>query len=227
MASSPALIAFESREAMAARLADLVEAALGRALEARGAASLAVSGGASPAGLYAALSRRRLDWARVTAALVDERWVPPTSEGSNERFIRETLARHEAAAARLVGLWSATTPAQGLRAAEARLPKGFDVVLLGMGEDGHAASWFPHAEGLRDALSKEARLAVVTTGGAYRQRMTLTLGAVASAPLVILLIAGEAKRRAFEEARRAGPVEDAPVRAILQERPDLWVAWAP
>jgi len=237
MAIEPGLIAFETRDAMAARLADLIEACLSRAIAARGAASLAVSGGTTPAGLYQALSRRELDWARVTVALVDERWVRPGEAGSNETFVRTTLLRNKAAAARLIGLWSeASSPAGGLEVATARLVAcgdAFDVVALGMGNDGHTASWFPQCEGLDRALDTTGpRLAAITAQrsevtGDHLQRMTLTLGAIQNTGLICLLMSGTEKRAIFEKVRRGGPVDAAPVRAILQARPDLWACWAP
>lgn len=238
MASSPDLVAFASRDAMAARLADMIEAHLARALHENegGRAVLAVSGGSTPAALYKALSRRSLDWARVAAPLVDERWIAPGTDGSNETFVRSTLAQDKAADAEIIGLWSeAASPEEGAAAATARftaLGARADVVVLGMGVDGHAASWFPHAEGLKQALSAEsavvhvrARPSAVTK--THLDRLTMTLGAVAAARCVCLLIAGPEKREVFEAAARGGPVEDMPVRAIMRARPDLWACWAP
>jgi 6-phosphogluconolactonase len=237
MGSRLGLIAFSHREAMAARLADVIEAALARAILARGSAVLAVSGGSTPAGLYEALSRRKIDWARVSAVLVDERWVPPGAEGSNESFVRAALRQNDAAALNLVGLWSdAPGPEAGLAAATARLSRlseAIDVAVLGMGNDGHTASWFPHAEGLARALGDTGeRLAAITArpsavAGDFLERMTMTLGAVRSARLVFLLMTGAEKRATFERALEDGSVEDMPVRAILDARADLWAAWAP
>jgi 6-phosphogluconolactonase len=236
MAHKADFISFASAAAMAARLADMIEAQLARAIAERGAASFAISGGSTPAGLYKALSARALDWSRVTAVLVDERWVAPGEEGSNETFIRKTLMQNQAAALNLVGLWSdAPTPAQGLATAAARLEgmsQPFDAVVLGMGPDGHTASWFPYADGLGDALHSEKPLCAVdaqqsNVTGKHVRRMTLTLDAVKSARFIALMIAGEEKRNAYIKALEDGPVEAMPVRAILKARPDLWTVWAP
>lgn len=237
MACDPALIAFASREAMADRLADVIEAVLGRALAERGSAALAVSGGRTPAELYEALSHRKLDWRRVSAVLVDERWVPPGAEGSSETFVHGSLAQNEAAGLNLIGLWSdAPSPAVGLPAAAARLAQTaerFDAVVLGMGVDGHTASWFPHAAGLSEALREEGvRLAAVkarpsAVAGAHLERLTLTLDALKDARFICLLMNGLEKRATFDKALKEGPVEDMPVRAILRARPDLWASWAP
>lgn len=221
---------------MAARLADIMEAQLGRAIAERGSASLAVSGGSTPAGLYRALSERNLEWSKVTAVLVDERWVAPGEDGSNETFVRETLAQNKARELRLIGLWSnAPSPAAGLEKAERRLEDTdppFDIVVMGMGPDGHTASWFPRAEGLSAALSGSGRLAAVTAKrsdvtGDHIKRMTLTLGAVKDARFICLMISGDEKRDVYARALEAGPADDMPVRAILRARPDLMGAWAP
>ncbi len=236
MARKADLISFASAAAMAPRLADMIEAQLARAIAERGSASFAVSGGSTPAGLYKALSARALDWSRVTAVLVDERWVAPGEEGSNETFIRETLMQNAAAALTLVGLWSdAPTPAQGLAEVETRLERmnrPFDAAVLGMGPDGHTASWFPYAEGLEGALNSDKFLCAVTAQqssvtGKHVSRITLTQNAIRGARFIALMIAGEEKRNAYIRALEGGPVEAMPVRAILKARPDLWTVWAP
>jgi len=237
MGSDPALIVFSSPAQMAARLADLLEAALGRAVAAQGLASIALSGGATPAPLYSALAARDIDWPNVTATLVDERFVPPSAAGSNEAFLRAALLDAGAASARFVGLWNeAPTLEAAAAAANERLAsviRPYDAVVLGMGADGHTASWFPRASGLDRALADDAPLVVpvraaasASTGG-HLDRLTLSLRAIASARLLILMLTGAEKRRAFETFAGAGPVEDAPVRAVLRARPDIWVAWAP
>ena len=121
-----------------------------------GAASLAVSGGGTPRNMFQRLSRCELDWSRVWITLVDERWVDPGDADSNERLVRQYLLQNKADSARFVGLKSAhADPAQGIAEISrrlARIPRPFTRVILGMGADGHTASWFPQAANLEALL---------------------------------------------------------------------------
>lgn len=225
------LTVFASREAMAAQVADLVEAEMRAGVCERGRGELAVSGGSTPQSLYEALARRALDWRRIRMTLVDERWVPPAHLRSNETFVRNCFRN---VPAEICGMFrNNTSPEQAARDLSAELAaRDYDAVILGMGEDGHTASWFPHADGLRAALDSThpacsivARRSDVT--GEETARVTLSLTAIQRARRIILLLAGSAKRAAYERAIEDGPVEDMPVRAILRARPDLWTCWAP
>ncbi len=237
MGSEPPLIAFASPAEMAARLSDLIETALGRAVAAQGLATMALSGGATPALLYESLATRDADWPNVAVTLVDERFVPPDAKGSNEAFLRATFLHGSAARTRFVGLWnkagSLEAAAEAAAAQVASVIRPFDVVVLGMGLDGHTASWFPRAPGLAAALGADAPLVVPVRAtksaatGDHLERLTLSLRAIKDARLIILLLSGEDKRRAYEALGGTGPVEDAPVRAILQSRRDVWACWSP
>jgi len=233
MAREAALIAFESGAAMAARLADLMGVALSCAVAERGLATMALSGGSTPEALYRGLAARDLDWPNIALTLVDERMTPPGSRGSNETFVRDTLLRKDAAAMRFAPLWSDTAPAEAAAAAARRLadfPRPFDVVTLGVGTDGHTASFFPHAENLAAALAPDAPAVVAVrapeggVAGVHRDRLTLALREIIAARLIILLASGAAKR-AVLEAALAGA--DLPVRHVLAARPDVWVCWHP
>ncbi len=230
------VIEFARPQHMAERLADVVTANLVGAIAQHGAAGLAVSGGSTPAGLYKIMSQRALAWPKVTATLVDERWVPPGVDGSNEKFVRGALGVNAAKAINIVGMWrDALTHSEAETQIDTELKnqtRPFAAVILGMGNDGHTASWFPHAQGLETALQSDKRACAVTAKpsdvvGVHRERMTMTLAAIEDARFICLLLSGAKKRTVFEQACSDGPVEEMPVRAILDRRPDIWVCWSP
>ena len=229
-----ALTTFETRSALTRRVADYVEARLKLAVSRDGMAEFAVSGGSTPKPLYEMLAARSMFWEHIRVRLVDERWVPIDDEGSNEAFVRRAFAQAEPK--EFVGLYNgAQSPAEGMGDLRAHLPKRekpIDVAIMGLGPDGHTASWFPHAKGLDEALTSDEEICAVTAiksavTGDRIQRATMTLNAIRDARDVILMITGEEKRDAFFAARDDGPVDDMPVRALFKSTQNLWVVWAP
>lgn len=225
---------FKAPGELAAALADAVAVRLRAGLAARGEASLAVSGGRTPERFLAALAQQTLDWARVTVTLVDDRWVPLDSPRSNEALVRRSLLQGPAATARLVGLVSdAARPQDGLTAVRARiaaLPLPFDVVVLGMGTDGHTASFFPQGDRLAEALDPAGKAPVspMQAPGAGEPRITLTLPLIAGARAVYLHIEGTEKTEVLERALQDGPAEDMPIRAVLRHPGvPLEIYWCP
>lgn len=229
---------FADRPALVAGLRQHLVDTIASAIRERGIAVLALSGGSTPIPLYAELAGEALDWSRVEFVLVDERWVNMDHAASNEAAIREALAPALVAGATLTGMKNpAATAADGLELcndAYGRLPRPFDLVLLGMGEDGHTASLFPHADGLDAALADDAPCCVAITAhqsavtGANTERMTLSLPAIRDARETILLITGDAKQRVLDQAIAGDDVSAMPVRALLQRgNSSLTVWWSP
>src|SRR5690606_28014454 len=134
MSARPDWRVFASSDALAEALADDVARALGAAIDRRGQAFLAVSGGTTPKLFFRALSRQKLDWEKVTVIPVDERFVPETSPRSNAALIRNSLLTDEAAAARFVPLFHAAETVEDAAtraaAALASLPWPLDVAIL-------------------------------------------------------------------------------------------------
>jgi 6-phosphogluconolactonase len=215
--------AFDDGPSMASTLADCVAAMLRLGLWQRGDASLLVSGGRSPLPFLRALSQRKLDWSRVSVSLVDERWVPPDHPDSNAGLVAANLLQGPASAARFVPLYGGeASPAAGLAACEERLrslPRPFDAVVLGMGEDGHFASLFPGVAGLAELLASGAPTVAAThPPAAPHARITLSLAALLDARNLVLQITGERKRAVLEEAAERGADERArPVAALLRQ----------
>lgn len=191
-------------------LATSVSHALDLAIQDRGHAVLAVSGGRSPVPMFERLRYRPVRWDAVTITLVDERAVPPGHEDSNARLVQEHLLRDAAAAASFVPLIVDAVEASEPARAVVRLNAAFrqpDVAVLGMGEDGHTASLFADAPELGEALNGDTPCYVVTRpASAPHARVTLNLAALLAAERVFLAFAGAAKAEVFERAlQEPGP----------------------
>jgi len=223
---------FATQDAAAAAAAAAVEARLREALRLRGRASFVATGGRSPGPVYDRLRSADIDWARVVVTLSDDRFVPPDDPASNAGLLQTRLFVGEPAKAAFVPLWSdAETPESAALAAEpavrALLP--FDVVLLGMGEDGHIASLIPGSPMLgagMDLASDRVLLGVPAgVGSPPVARITLTLAALLRARQIIVTVAGDAKRAVLRKARAGA---DYPI-AALMTRSDVPVRiiWSP
>jgi len=212
---------FSSSSDAAQALADAVSSALAAALDARGRASLVVSGGRSPIAFFHCLREAAVDWSGVWITLADERWLPPTDPDSNAGLVEQHLLQGAAAAARFVPLWNgAATPAAAITertAALAALPRPFDAVVLGMGEDGHTASLFPGAAGVEAALNPAgtALLAAINPPAAPHPRLSLTIAALLGSRHIYLPLAGATKRAVYTRALADCDPLRLPVAAVL------------
>jgi 6-phosphogluconolactonase len=225
---------FKDGAALAEGLADRVSAALADAVAARGKATIAVSGGSTPKAFFKSLSTRDIDWAKVTITLVDERFVPADNPRSNHLLVAENLLQGKAQAANFLPLYRAADSADEAarivsRDAEA-LGAPFDVVILGMGTDGHTASFFPGGNNLATAISAETPRGVITmeAEGAGETRLTFTFASLQDARLLVLHIEGQGKKDVLAAAEGDGPETDMPIRAVLRRAATpVDIYWAP
>ncbi|MEZ6097761.1 MAG: 6-phosphogluconolactonase [Pirellulaceae bacterium] len=213
---------FENPNEMSLAAAEALISLAAQATEARGRFVFALSGGSTPRGLYQALTtvkyRKRLDWNRVEFFWGDERTVPPDHEESNYRMALDTLLKplgvHPAHTHRIEADRDDLEPAAAGYAAEiARCfeaslsdpPPRFDLILLGLGQDGHTASLFPHTEALR-ATDRW----VVTNHVPQRSttRITMTIPLINRARAVFFLVAGDEKAAALARVIH-GPMDPA------------------
>ncbi len=205
--------AYPDRDTMMRDLAELVADQLRAAHASKDRATLAVPGGTTPGPFLSALSEADLAWRDITVLPTDERMVSASSERSNARLIRETLMQNAAASANFVALHE---PLIGSLADQVEAVLPLDVLVLGMGEDMHTASLFPGAPELAAALADDAPVVMeITPPGQPEARLTLTAPVLRAASVIHILITGPEKLAALEAALADGPVDDAPVRAVL------------
>lgn len=214
--------AYPKADELAVALAGRLALLLRRGIVARGSASLLVSGGRTPAAYFEALSQCRLPWNKVVIGLVDERWAPQGSQDRNDELVRRYLLRNRAARAQFCPLIGPGQDLESELAAACRtmaaLPRPFDAVVLGMGGDGHTASWFPCAEECVDAMDSEALAEVIAVSPATApyMRLTATMPVVLDAREIELAIDGEKKRETLAAAARDNS-NRLPVSAILRQ----------
>jgi 6-phosphogluconolactonase len=178
----------------AAAAADIAEALR------EGARTLVLSGGTTPKQCYELLSRMEVEWGRVSVLFADERCVPPVHPDSNYRMVRESLLNHVFPAT-VYRMAAELGPDEGasLYAHIVAAVAPLDVVVLGVGEDGHTASLFPGHPALK---ASELAVGIRDSPKPPPQRVTLTLPALQAARRVIILATGAGKADAVAKAKR-------------------------
>jgi 6-phosphogluconolactonase len=217
---------FASREALMQAAASRLAEALKQAMAQRGEACAALSGGSTPEPAYRILAAMPIDWTRIIFLLVDERFVPPAHEASNEGMLRRTLGPALSAGARLLPMFADNSALEeaARRADAVYASQRADIALMGVGDDGHTASWFPQSHELPAALdlaNPRTVIAVRAPGAAgSTERQTMTRAAIAKSESRLLLVTGASKRALLENAP-----PKAPVAALLDAAPTE-IFWA-
>lgn len=179
---------------------------------------IALSGGSSPRRAYELAAEAQPDWSRAKVWFADDRCVPPTDECSNFRLVRETLLDRLAVAPASVHRVHGELPPEAAALAYDEELRGvvLDLVVLGVGPDGHTASLFPHAP----ALAEAERRAVAAPAGfePFVDRVTLTLPVLRAARLVLFLVAGAGKVEIAESAFAAEPSPAVPASLVRSEQ---------
>lgn len=192
----------QAAEGSARRIAETMSAALLEGDDIR--FTLGLAGGSTPAATYRGLRGRAAGWQRVDAWLSDERWVPPDDERSNGRMAAETLLDHVDARFFRPHWSEFIEPEDAAAHYEAKIrsihhERAPDLILAGMGEDGHTVSLFPGSP----ALEEESRWYVATEHPQTREpRLTATYPLLWTARMIIVLAVGEAKAEALAASFR-------------------------
>lgn len=217
-------------EALAVTLAKDVAERLRSAIARKGEACAVLSGGRSPVPFLEHLANEALDWAKVTVSLADERWVPVEHQDSNAGLLARHLFKGQAAEARFIGLYQAAadldSAAELADAALAELP-AIDVLVLGMGDDGHTASLFPGSPNLTQGLDPESprRCLPMLAPSVPHQRLSLTRALLASADFTALAVQGPGKLATLRAALADDDLAALPIRAFLHAPLDIY--WCP
>ncbi len=221
---------FEDSLSLDRAAADLVVDLSRDAVALRERFTVALSGGSTPRGLYGLLAsppyRDLIDWKATHVFWADERCVPPQHEDSNYRLASDLLlSKVPLARAHVHRMHGESDPAAAAASYDKELgsffgggPFTFDLVLLGLGTDGHTASLFPG----ESATCETGRLAVsVPAEGRRERRITLTLPAINRARAVLFLVAGAGKATAVKNLLQAGNVSNYPAALVRPERGSL------
>lgn len=221
---------FKNPAVLAEELAIKVAGQLNDAVKAQGTATLVVSGGRSPVAFFQSLIKQPLDWSKLVVSLADERWVPVEHADSNAGLLKKHLLQGPAAKARFVGLYNVAAnledAAEQADRALAELPP-IDVLILGMGDDGHTASLFPNSPNLAEALKLDGtrRCWPMLAPTVPHQRLSMSRSLLASAKQKVLSISGQGKLNTLNDALGGTDIAALPIRAFLQ--PTLEIYWCP
>lgn len=229
---------FGNMGALSRRVSVNIMSDLVHSLTINGKASLMLSGGSTPKETYERLGQSNFTWSNVDIGLVDDRWVEQTSAGSNAAMINQCFLSQAKVRPKFYPLKSSFHDLEkGCEVANQEYDDLFcpySCVVLGMGLDGHTASWFEGARGIEEALNPYSLKTVVPVRpkksdvtGDYLERATLTLSAINKAQNVYLLISGQDKLDLFTRVLTQ-PQSILPIRAAIDTLGErLNVFWTP
>jgi 6-phosphogluconolactonase len=226
------IVVLPTQQAVAEALADRTAAALRTALEQKNRVTLCLTGGSTPVPAYRRLAEAEaIEWDRVHVFWGDERCVPPDHDESNYAMAARTLLGPAGVPETNVHKMPGKCPqAEGAAVYEQALEQffgddlWFDVLHLGMGDDGHTASLFPGTDAL-SVTDRRVTPGLAPPSAAVRERLTLTFPTLQRAGLCLMAVAGTAKRAAFSDVLDAydGEVEGPPAARVRVEGDLIWL----
>lgn len=219
---------FESRIELDTALTKTICEQLRLGIKTKGKASLVVSGGSTPKGLFSALSEADLDWEKVTVLLADERWVNESHPDSNSAMVKSLLLQGAAANANWIGFGAGEHDAEHeLNRVISEITElgTFDVVILGMGNDSHTASLFPCSIELNEGLTTEAVALMTQPTTAPHRRLSLSKTRLLDTAMGIIHIVGSSKLDVFDVATKHADDDVHPISHFYHhEQFSLWFA---
>jgi len=218
-------------ESLASDLCLCIGEILTEVISKKGRASMAVSGGRTPIRLFKEFSLLNIDWTKIDLTLADDRWVDAKDADSNELLVRTHLIKNKAAKVNFIPLKNdAKTAKEGQVYSEKMLRKitlPFDVVILGMGSDGHTASLFPCADELPEAMNLNNSNYLISTSPktAPYQRLSLTARVIFDSKNIFLHLNGSSKLHTLESAMEYKDLNKMPIYTFLKK--GLSIYWSP
>ena len=174
-------------------------------------ASLVVSGGSSPIKIFSDLSKTDLDWAKVSVMLVDDRVVSSDHLDSNEKLLKDYFFINKASAANYISLKSNSNTVM-------KIDRPFDIMLLGMGEDGHFASLFPQLINITNHFDLSTSPKIIFTdplGNPCHKRVSMNLSMIMQSKKIMLLVSNPVKSGLVDQALKN---KDLPIHFLLNQK---------
>jgi len=218
-------------ESLASDLCQCIGEILTEAIRKKGRASMAVSGGSTPIRLFKEFSLLSIDWTKIDLTLADDRWVDAKNADSNELLVRTHLIKNKAAQVNFISLKNdAKTAKEGQIYSEKMLRKitlPFDVIVLGMGSDGHTASLFPCSDELPEAMNLSNSNYLISTSPKTvpYERISLTARVILDSKNIFLHLNGSSKLHTLESAMEYKDPNKMPIYTFLKN--GLSIYWSP
>lgn len=221
--------AFSDVSALVLELTQRIEENVALAIEKKGQAIIAFSGGSTPAPLFKQLRASNIDWSAVIVTLVDERCVPEDQPLSNAGMLRSMLLNHLPVQPKFVSLYYEADNIEAMKeqvldryreatGSEARDLQP-DIVILGMGSDGHTASFFPDADNISQLVSLDCEEALHSciSASSSVERITWSLPYLLGADFLALFFTGEDKQSVYQQALTGTDATQLPVRSVIHQ----------
>jgi 6-phosphogluconolactonase len=194
---------------------------LQKALLKNNKATLFVSGGSTPKELFVMLSRTNLPWGKITISLCDERYVFSKHKDSNAKLVSNYLLKYYAKKAKFLPLYEDKRAINSLVKKKSLKVKSLgklDVVILGMGNDGHTASLFPNNKKLKTAFNTKDSCINITPDTAPYERISLTKNALLNSSNLYLHTNGDEKKEVLKNAKANGNIYTYPILAFVNKK---------